>query len=134
MEDDSYRRYKNIVKELPWLPEIEDDEEDEIPGKYLAIYKRKEEIRLELKKYDYPPIFAKKAWTKSVLQKDIIRYYKPSQNIGANFVPGAQRLRMQELRVDKRRSQHCFLGSDGNLFDFYIKQKLFKSCYWDHSI
>lgn len=124
-EDDAYGYNKDIVKVLPWLPEIEDDEEGEVPPvKDREIYDRKQQIRLELEKYDYPPLFAKKAWTKDMLEKDTIRYYRPHQNIGANFTPTAQLLRIQELKKDKRKIQPNFFGPDGSFLSsqpvFYV--------------
>lgn len=68
-----YDKYgRRMPPEAPYLP-FAGPEGDEGPS-FL--------VQRVYKSMEYPPLFAKKSWTKAALQKDTYDYYKPSETIG----------------------------------------------------
>lgn len=71
-ENSGIRRYGQRVRVVnPWLPEVWAEWESE-PS---VMFKR-------INRAEYPPLFAKRSWTKAVPQKDAQMYLKPSETIG----------------------------------------------------
>lgn len=62
---------KNVSLEIPHMPIILKEGETEP----TEMFKR-------IQQTAYPPIFAKRSWTKGVLYKDVEMFYKPSESIG----------------------------------------------------
>ncbi|XP_057653134.1 dynein axonemal heavy chain 3 [Diorhabda carinulata] len=94
-----------LIPSEPWLPDAKLEGETESNWILERVEKQNE----------YPPIFAKKSWTKGVLAKDTQMYYKPSETIGSNFTPAAQELRIQDLPRKKKKASASPLGEDGKL-------------------
>lgn len=67
---DEYGR--RVPPDLPWLPAAGPEGET---GFSVHIQKA-------LKTTELPPLFAEQSWTKTVMQKDVFEYYKPSETIG----------------------------------------------------
>ncbi|XP_050512273.1 dynein axonemal heavy chain 3 isoform X2 [Diabrotica virgifera virgifera] len=105
MESKHQKYGPRLIPTDPWLPDAKLEGETE-PNYILERVKKQNE---------YPPIFAKKSWTKAVLEKDIQMYFKPTETIGATFTPGAQELRIQDLPKRKKKVNPSPLGEDGKL-------------------
>lgn len=80
MTEDMYTRVPNVVPQydkfgrqiipnLPWLPEADPKHDSEL-------FRR---VQTSMR---YPPLFAKRSWTKGLPHKDTYEYYKPSETIG----------------------------------------------------
>lgn len=69
-----YDKYgRKLPPELPWMPFAGPPPDECSPSFFVA---------RAYKSMEYPPLFAKKAWTKSLPYKDTWEYYKPSESIG----------------------------------------------------
>lgn len=64
---------KNVSLEIPHMPVALKEGETEPTEAFKRIQQT-----------CYPPIFAKRSWTKGVLYKDVQMFYKPSECIGNN--------------------------------------------------
>lgn len=63
---------RKLPPDLPWLPSV-GPEGDEEPSFF---------VRRCQKSNEFPPLFVKEAWTKSVPHKDTFEFYRPSETIG----------------------------------------------------
>lgn len=57
----------------------------EIPSMPIALKEgetKPNQIFQRVQQTGYPPIFAQNTWTKGVLYKDVLMFYKPSETIG----------------------------------------------------
>ncbi|XP_023310238.1 dynein heavy chain 3, axonemal [Anoplophora glabripennis] len=97
-----YRQRVHLVN--PWLPEVWAEWESEPSAMFTKINRA-----------EYPPLFAKKSWTKGVPQKDAESYLRPSETIGSSFTPQAQELRIQDLHRKRKKSRLFSLTVDGQL-------------------
>lgn len=80
-EEERYAHNKAIITETPWFPEVE-SEEDVYEEIDIELKNQKKEIQQRIRASEFPPIFAKFSWTKSLLEKDIQKDYRPSETIG----------------------------------------------------
>ncbi|XP_076256705.1 dynein heavy chain 3, axonemal [Rhynchophorus ferrugineus] len=104
MEKPSTSKYgQRIIPRQPWLP---------VADEHLKSLIDIQEIKNNV---DYPPLFAKKSWTKGVPEKDTQMYFRPSETIGSAFSPQAQNLRIQDLPTKKKKTRPSPLGVDGKL-------------------
>lgn len=68
-----YDKYgRQMEPDLPWLPWA--GPEDEPQPSFF--------VKRAYDSVEYPPLFAKKSWTKGVPHKDTYEFYKPSETIG----------------------------------------------------
>ncbi|CAH1180398.1 unnamed protein product, partial [Phaedon cochleariae] len=95
---------KMFAQKSPWLPVAR--LEEEVSNSFL--YEREQAIQ-------YPPIFAKKSWTKATVEKETQIFYEPTETIGATFTPAAKFLRIKELPGRKKKLNPSPLGEDGKL-------------------
>lgn len=96
---------RRVPPDLPWLPTA--GPEGEPPFSEHVLRAR---AALEL-----PPLFAPRSWTKTVNQKDVFEFYKPSETIGAAYTPSAQRLRIAELTKKRKKRAEGPFGKEGKL-------------------
>lgn len=61
---------QRIIPRQPWLPQAD----EEIAGP-IDIQAVKDSV-------EYPPLFAKKSWTRGLPEKDTQIYFRPSETIG----------------------------------------------------
>ncbi|KAL1497384.1 hypothetical protein ABEB36_008364 [Hypothenemus hampei] len=94
---------QRVIIRPPWLPEAD-------PGFPSLV-----DIQGINNSVAYPPLFAKKSWTRGVPEKDTQMYFRPSETIGAAFSPQVQNLTLQDLPKKKRKERPSPLGEDGKL-------------------
>lgn len=63
-----------VPPRLPWVPQA--GRENEPPSIF---------VQRAVKSMEYPPLFVRQSWTKSVPSKDTYEYYKPSETIGRSL-------------------------------------------------
>ncbi|GJQ73710.1 DNAH3 [Trypoxylus dichotomus] len=101
-----YDKYgRQMEPELPWLPWA--GPEDEPQPSFF--------VKRAYDSVEYPPLFAKKSWTKGVPHKDTYEFYKPSETIGSSYTPSAAVLKIQHLPPYRKKLAENPLGPDGKL-------------------
>ncbi|XP_018322727.1 dynein heavy chain 3, axonemal isoform X2 [Agrilus planipennis] len=98
---------ERIPERPPFLPDAGPEVFPE-PSTYV---KRVREI------HEYEPLFATKSWTKAIPKRHTFEYYRPSETIGANYTPSAQKFRIQDMppRKKKKKEEYGPVGPDGKL-------------------
>ncbi|KAI4456226.1 dynein heavy chain family protein [Holotrichia oblita] len=101
-----YDKYgRQMEPDLPWLPWA--GPEDEPQPSFF--------VKRAYDSVEYPPLFAKKSWTKGVPHKDTYEFYKPSETIGSSYTPSAAVLRIQHLPPYRKKPAENPLGPTGQL-------------------
>ncbi|KAF5289736.1 hypothetical protein FQA39_LY03653 [Lamprigera yunnana] len=95
---------RKMIPDLPWLPVAGHENELQASSYIQHAYDSNE----------YPPIVARKSWTKAVLYRHIFEYYKPTETIGSLFTPSVQTYKMRKMPPKKKSSVNP-LGPDGKL-------------------